>query len=116
MQHDAERNDEIITPYNITFNHLHRGLLDGYSEQISDYAKSNGFDGIISDGLPGELNQPTEIVVFEPEQIKAVDNQYPTKSPNFKDNKEEYFANKKDKDITEPVSKEKRPYHPRRCR
>lgn len=116
LQHDAERNDEIITPYNITFNHLHRGLLDGYSEQISDYAKSNGFDGIISDGLPGELNQPTEIVVFEPEQIKAVDNQYPTKSPNFKDNKEEYFANKKDKDITEPVSKEKRPYHPRRCR
>lgn len=108
LQYDAERNGEIITPNNITFSHLHRGLLAGYSKQISDYAKANGFDGIISDGLPGELSQPTEIVVFEPEQIKSVDNKYPTKSANFKDNEVDY----KREHQTQPEQQQERHYSP----
>lgn len=90
LQHTAEREGEIITPNNLTFFNLHRGLLAGYSEQITDYAKINGCDGIISDGLPEELTRPTEIVVFEPEQIKSINNFFPTKSVNFLDNEEDY--------------------------
>lgn len=94
---EASRNTDIITPNNITFDHLHRGILAGYSSQITAYAKSHGFDGIISDGFQGTLSQPTEIVVFEPNQIKAVDNLYPTLSTNFRNNKEEYFIEQQQK-------------------
>ena len=106
LQDDAERNGDIITSNNLSYEKLHRGLLAGYSEQISDYVRSNGCDGIISDGVPGELSQPTEIVVFEPEQIKSVDNFYPTNSPNFRDNREEYFS-KNAKEVTVSLNTKK---------
>ena len=108
---DAERSTDIITPNNVTFDHLHRGLLAGYSKQISDYAKANGFDGIISDGLPGELSQPTEIVVFEPNQIKSVDNMYPTKALNFKDNEVDYKRHQ-----AQPEQQQERHYTPYQTR
>lgn len=31
------------------------------------------------------------IIAFEPNQIKSVDNLYPTLNDNFRDNKEDYF-------------------------
>ena len=78
----------IIIPENLYFGKIHRGLLSEYSQQITDYAKENGFDGIVSDGTGCRA---IEIVVFEPNQIKSIDNLYPTYSDNFKDNSEEYF-------------------------
>ena len=82
LYYQMEWEEKIITPDRLTFRELHRGLLIDYSALITEYAKSQGFDGIVSDNA----DRPVEIVVFEPNQIKAVDNLYPTESPNFKDN------------------------------
>lgn len=67
------------------------GAWKDYADQLTAYAKENGYDGIIQQPLG--LNQPTEIVVFEPNQIKLVSNLYPTQSDNFKDNSNEYLQN-----------------------
>lgn len=64
------------------------GAWAAYSEQLTNYAKENGYDGIIQAPIG---TGPVEIVVFEPNQIKAIDNLYPTKSDNFKDNSREYL-------------------------
>lgn len=85
LYYDAQRDGSIATPDNLTFDKLHRGLLAGYSRQITEFAKANGYDGIISDGKPGSLSQPTEIVVFEPNQIKLASNLNPTNSPSMSD-------------------------------
>lgn len=63
--------------------------------------KDKGFDGIIIlNTSVGLYNQPKqeiskEVLVFEPNQIKSVNNLYPTKSDNFIDNKKEYMRNKR---------------------
>lgn len=88
LYRNAERDGDIITPDTLTFSKIHRGLLGEYSQQITDYAKANGFDGIVSDGTGVNA---IEIVVFNPNQIKLVDNLYPTKSDNFRDNSKEYL-------------------------
>ena len=59
---------EGIKSYDLTFSKIHHGLLEPYGEYITQYAKDMGYDGIISD------SGYTEIVVFEPNQIKSVDN------------------------------------------
>lgn len=82
LYYQMEKEEEIITPDRLNFHELHSGLLMDYSALITEYAQSRGFDGIVSDNA----DRPVEIVVFEPNQIKAVDNLYPTESPNFKDN------------------------------
>jgi hypothetical protein len=85
--YDGKENSRyIITPFNLEFAGIHRGMLQEYSQQISDYAKENGFDGIVASGV-GSI----EIVVFDPNQIKEINNLYPTKSDNFKDNSKEYL-------------------------
>ena len=62
--------------------------------------KEKGFDGLVilntSVGMYRQPKQPIEkeVVVFEPNQIKSVNNLYPTLSDNFKDNSEEYFNKK----------------------
>jgi len=62
-----------------------------------DPLKEKGFDGLIilntSVGLYEQPKQSIEkeIVVFEPNQIKSIDNLYPTKSHIFTNNKEEYI-------------------------
>lgn len=66
------------------------GGWDAYSEQLANYAKENGYDGIVQHPLG--LGKSTEIVVFEPNQIKLTSNLYPTKSDNYKDNSREYLA------------------------
>jgi len=52
----------------LTFSKIHHGLLEPYGEYIRQYAEDMGYDGIISD------SGFTEIVVFNPNQIKSVDN------------------------------------------
>ena len=72
------------------------GAWADYKEQLTNYAKENGYDGIIQAPLG---SGPVEIVVFEPNQIKSIDNLYPTKSDNFRDNSREYL-NKNLKNMT----------------
>lgn len=57
-----------IEPKDINFNKIHQGLLQDFSEIITNYAKLNNFDGIVSD------NGFTEIVAFESNQIKSIKN------------------------------------------
>lgn len=64
------------------------GAWADYKEQLTNYAKENGYDGIIQAPLG---SGSVEIVVFEPNQIKSINNLYPTKSNNFKDNSKEYL-------------------------
>lgn len=75
----AERERDIVTPYNLTFGDIHRGLLEDYSALVTAYAQENGCDGIMSD----TGDQPVEIVAFRPNQIKSVDNGTPTSDDRF---------------------------------
>lgn len=65
--------------------------------------KNKGFDGMIilntSVGMYGQPQQEVdkEVLVFEPNQIKSIDNLFPTKSHNFKDNSEEYLKENNNK-------------------
>ena len=67
-QEDYYNHEWDIEPDDITFNKIHQGKLQDFSEAISNYAKINGFDGIISD------DNFTEIIAFEPNQIKSISN------------------------------------------
>ena len=65
---DSSWSDNIITPYKLTFQKIHHGLLEPYGEYIRKYAEDMGYDGIISD------SGFTEIVVFESNQVKSINN------------------------------------------
>ena len=79
------------------------GISKALSEKYGDvpFLKNfikNGYDGIIvlNASVGGynnheKQNLGKEVIVFEPNQIKSIDNLYPTKSDNFKDNSKEYF-------------------------
>lgn len=58
-------------------------------------ARENGYDGIIvqnvNDNPRGTPKLIDVYIAFKPEQIKSVDNLYPTHSNNFKDNTKEYI-------------------------
>lgn len=82
-----------MEPYgtkDLTSDKFHYGYWVSYAAQLTEWAKDNGFDGILSER--NARGQIREIVVFEPNQIKSVDNLYPTKSDNFKDNSIEYVG------------------------
>lgn len=67
------------------------GLLDEVKEKINDYVfETLGFDGYIG----ASFNGFDVYVCIEPNQIKSVDNLYPTKSDNFVDNSKEYFKDR----------------------
>ena len=74
----------------LTGDQFHRGEWNAFSSLLTEWAQNNGYDGILSEagGLDKRIR---EIVVFEPNQIKSVDNLYPTKSDNFRDNSREYL-------------------------
>lgn len=82
-----------------------KALRENYVEDLQGL-KDKGYDGIIvlntSVGGYGDKQKQEigkEVIVFEPNQIKSVDNLYPTKSDNFKDNKEEYLKDIQEKYI-----------------
>lgn len=75
----AERERAIVTPYNLDFGNIHRGLLEPYGALVTAYAEENGCDGIVSD----TGDQPVEVVAFRPNQIKAVNNLHPTGDNRF---------------------------------
>lgn len=52
------------------------------SEKFKNYLQAKGYDGVVADGM---------IIVYEPNQIKATTNLYPTHSDNFRDNSKEYL-------------------------
>ena len=78
-----------LTTNDLTSNQFHYGEWVAFAELLTDWAKENGYDGILSENsLDMKIR---EIVVFSPNQIKSVDNLYPTKSDNFRDNSKEYL-------------------------
>lgn len=77
-------------------------IVDGHGENYNHIydnafkeARNNNHDGIIirnvQDNPRGEFRNMDVYVAFKPEQIKSVDNLYPTHSKNFRDNSKEYF-------------------------
>ena len=54
------------------------------TNKFKDYLHKKGFDSIITFDM---------IIAFEPNQIKSIDNLYPTCNDNFKNNEEDYFKN-----------------------
>lgn len=69
-----------------------------YNTVYPDYfreAKDDGYDGIIIqnvvDNPRGTPRLMNVYVAFEPEQIKSIDNKYPTQGANFRDNSQEYW-------------------------
>ena len=63
-----------------TFEHLNEDT-GVFSYKFRDFLKEKGYDGMIWDH-----NEKNTYVAFTSNQIKAVDNLYPTLAPNFKDN------------------------------
>ncbi|MEE0930551.1 MAG: hypothetical protein UIM53_06080 [Acutalibacteraceae bacterium] len=80
---------DMLHIYDLTADKFHWGHWNGFAESLTEWAKENGYDGILSE--KSKDNIVREIVVFEPNQIKLVDNLYPTKSDNFRDNSQEYL-------------------------
>ncbi len=93
---NLERDTTIITPNNLEYGHIHRGMLCDFTEVITDYVKQNGFDGILSDS-GSSLKGCTEVVVFYPEQIKSIHNLYPTNDKNMHNNAEDYLMKNSEK-------------------
>ena len=62
------------------------------SNAIAEYAKENGYDGVVirnvvDAGLynsSGEYKTGTDVIAFNPEQIKDIDNKNPTKDPDIR--------------------------------
>lgn len=90
---EAKQNNKISVE-NLNFTSLHYGLFADYAELFTEYAIKNGYDGIISD----DGNTPTEIVVFNPNQIKETTNINPTISQDIR------YALDKSKDIKDLVA------------
>lgn len=93
---NLERDTTIITPNNLEYGHIHRGMLCDFTEVITDYVKQNGFDGILSDS-GSSLKCCTEVVVFYPEQIKSIHNLYPTNDKNMHNNAKDYLQKNSEK-------------------
>ena len=70
------------------------------SNEFKDYLQKEGFDGMMWDH-----SGYNTIIAFEPNQIKSVDNLYPTKDDNFINNEENYFKNSSLEDKLEAAEK-----------
>lgn len=58
-----------------------------FNKEFGDYLKSQGYDGMM-----WKHSGEWTVVAFESNQIKSIDNLYPTKSDNFRDNSREYLS------------------------
>lgn len=70
----------LINPYEVDY-------AGGYDKRILDdidYAKANGYDGVIARNTYDGANTHTQYVAFEPNQIKNVDNTNPTSNPDIR--------------------------------
>lgn len=70
----------LINPYEVDY-------AGGYDKRILDdidYAKANGYDGVIARNTYDGANTHTQYVAFEPNQIKNVDNLNPTENPDIR--------------------------------
>ena len=70
-------NLEILTVHDLNYQKFHYGYWNDFAALLTDYAQQNGYDGILLDLHQG---RSTEIVVFEPNQIKLTTNLHPTHS------------------------------------
>lgn len=84
-----QRWDERLSNETLKAEKFHHGVWAAFAEQLTEWAKDHDYDGIL-DHAPYH-GSVREIVVFYPNQIKSVDNLYPTKDDNFRDNSKEYL-------------------------
>lgn len=70
-------NLEPLTVHDLNYQKFHYGYWNDFASLLTDYAQQNGYDGILLDLHQG---RSTEIVVFEPNQIKLTTNLCPTNS------------------------------------
>ena len=78
-----------MTPKEFSGGFFFAGMWQAYSQQLTDYIKSRGYDGILIDAP--DKGDIFEIVVFEPNQIKSISNLYPTHDDNFVNNSRTYL-------------------------
>lgn len=70
----------LINPYEVDY-------AGGYDKRILDdidYAKANGYDGVIARNTYDGANTHTQYVAFNPNQIKNIDNTNPTSNPDIR--------------------------------
>lgn len=86
--------DEYVESYNEEYDDYDYDFKTAIEAEISNYAQDYvyevlGFDGIIGDSFVG-----CEVYIcFEPNQIKSINNLYPTQDDNFINNEDDYFKN-----------------------
>lgn len=51
--------------------------------KFQNHLQKQGYDGLVTEGM---------IIVFQPNQIKSINNLYPTRDENFRDNSREYLS------------------------
>lgn len=73
---------EILMESDLNFTRFHYGAWNDFAKLLTEYAQQNSYDGILLDLYQG---RSTEIVVFEPNQIKSIDNLNPTLSDDFRE-------------------------------
>ena len=61
------------------------------TKDINDYVKELGYDGVI--GLDTEMGEYQEIVAFEPNQVKSIDNKNPSDKDDINEELEEGYTN-----------------------
>ena len=84
----AETYDEELDEY--YFNE-YEAVFGEVKATLNDYVYGDlGYDGFVGTSFNGSK----VYVCLEPNQVKATDNLFPTKSNNFKDNSKEYFQEK----------------------
>ena len=101
-----ELEEDLIELYNSCFYSYYEGT-EITIEQLQSYAEDNGYDGLIVNNVR-DLNDNiprTQYITFEPNQIKSINNLYPTKDDNFINNEENYFKNSSLEDKLEAAEK-----------
>lgn len=53
------------------------------TDKFQNHLQKQGYDGLVTEGM---------IIVFQPNQIKSINNLYPTRDENFRDNSREYLS------------------------
>ena len=81
-----EWQDKLTDLYNECFGSRIWDEKNIFSIDFRDFLMDKGYDAMI-----WAHDDADTIVVFKPNQIKSIDNLYPTKNDNFKDNSKEYF-------------------------
>ena len=89
----------ITNPYIVDF----KGRYDKEIFDAIDYAKENGFDGVIALNTFDGANTHNQYVAFSKNQIKNTDNKSPTKNPDIRYSKQRSYEPGKESEFEEAL-------------